>query len=160
MFTWRAAKSVLLLLLAAGILAHSPALGQQEAPEEFGIRKPTPRKETVLDLIFGSAPERATQRGILVIDAYEDLDNDGSKDEHEPELVNEITCQIDNIEYSVPAFIPGLDYNNRYEVRCRGDSYFPTMPDREILVEHRGHVIEIDLPCRRSEKSSAKPPPS
>ena len=137
--------SLLLLLLIS-----TPATADDEEPEEFGIKERPVRKETVLDLIFGSTPELPTERGILVIDAVEDLDNNGRKDANEPELRNEIVCRIDKIDYSVPAFIPGLDYNNRYEVRCSGEKYFPSMPDREILIEHRGHVIEIELPCRKN----------
>ena len=119
--------------------------------EEFGIKEQPVRKETVLDLIFGSTPEMPTERGILVIDAFEDLDNNGLQDENEPELRNEIVCQIDKIDYSIPAFIPGLDYNNRYKIRCSGEQYYTTMPDKEILIEHRGHIIEIKLPCLKNQ---------
>jgi hypothetical protein len=135
------------------LLAPVAAADQSEA-EEFGIKEEPVRKETILDLIFGSTPGMPTERGILVIDAFEDLDNNGKKDDSEPELRNEITCQIDKIDYSIPAFIPGLDYNNRYEIRCSGNNYYPTMPDKEILIEHRGHVIEIQLPCRISKNHS------
>lgn len=127
---------------------------EKDEAEEFGIKEKPVRKETVLDLVFGSTPEMPTERGILVIDAYEDLDNNGKKGESEKELRNEIVCQIDKIDYSVPAFIPGLDYNNRYEIRCSGKNYYPTMPDKEILIKQRGQVIEIDLPCRRNESSA------
>jgi len=136
-----------LLLLST---VSSPFGQEANKPEEFGLKERPVRKETVLDLIFGSAPAMATERGILTIDAFEDLNANGQKDETEPELRNEIICNIDKIEYSVPAFIPGLDYNNRYEVRCSGERYYPTMPDKEILIEHRGHVIEIELPCRKT----------
>ena len=120
--------------------------------EKFGIKEQPVRKETVLDLIFGSTPEMPTERGILVIDAFEDLNNDGLQDEDEPELRNKIVCKIDKIDYSIPAFIPGLDYNNRYEIRCSGEQYYPTMPDKEILIEHRGHIIEIKLPCLKNQR--------
>lgn len=143
--------TLLLLLSIPPLAAH----GENSATEEFGIKEKPVRKETVLDLVFGSTPEMPTERGILVIDAYEDLDNNGEKGETEQELRNEIICQIDKIDYSIPAFIPGLDYNNRYEIRCSGKNYYPTMPDKEILVKHRGQVIEIALPCRRNEASTA-----
>ena len=139
-----------LILLSLLISLIAPSIPSADPAEEFGIKEEPVRKETVLDLIFGSTPEQPTEKGILVIDAFEDLDHNGIRDKNEPELRNEITCVVDKIEYAVPAFIPGLDYNNRYEVRCSGTTYFPVLTDREILIEHRGHVIEIDLPCRRN----------
>jgi len=136
-----------LILFITGLL--NVAFAENEESEQFGIKEQPVHRETVLDLIFGSTPRLPTERGILVIDAFEDLDNNGKKGEKEPELRNEIVCQVDNTDYKVPAFIPGLDYNNRYEIRCSGNNYYPTMPDKEILIEHRGHVIEIALPCRK-----------
>ena len=149
-------RTLLTALFLATLLvlsSVSSSFSQEKTkPEEFGIKERPVRKETVLDLIFGSAPALSTERGILVIDAFEDLNANGQKDETEPELRNEIICNIDKIDYAVPAFIPGLDYNNRYEVRCSGERYYPTMPDKEILIEHRGHVIEIALPCRKTAR--------
>lgn len=134
------------LMLSLSVVASTSA----ESTEEFGIKEKPHRKETVLDLIFGSAAEMPTEKGILIIDAFVDLDKDGVRGENEPELRDAVTCNIDDIEYTVPAFIPGLDYNNRYEVRCSGTTYFPVLEDKEILIEHRGHVIEIELPCRKN----------
>ena len=145
--------AILLSLLLCVILGNQHVLADDKEAEEFGIKERPARKETILDLIFGSTPGMATERGILVIDAFEDLNRDGKKSEDEPALRNEIVCQIDKIDYTIPAFIPGLDYNNRYEVRCSGENYYPTMPDKEILIEHRGHVIEIDLPCLRNNNT-------
>lgn len=145
------------IFTALTLLISIPAIANQDKAEEFGIKEKPARNETILDLIFGSTPGLPTERGILVIDAFEDLNKDGKKSDNEPELRNEIICQIDKIEYSIPAFIPGLDYNNRYEVRCSGENYYPTMPDKEILIEHRGHVIEIELPCLRNNDLSPQP---
>ncbi len=142
---------ILLCLALFTIFNSHFALADNDEAEEFGIKEKPARKETILDLIFGSTPGMPTERGILVIDAFEDLNRDGKRTDNEPALRNEIVCQIDKIDYTVPAFIPGLDYNNRYEVRCSGQNYYPTMPDKEILIEHRGHVIEIDLPCRKND---------
>lgn len=155
-------KTIILIVsvLVLQSLQAPVAIANKGGTEEFGIKEEPDRKETILDLIFGSTPGMPTERGILVIDAFEDLDNDGKKDASEPELRNEITCQIDKIDYSVPAFIPGLDYNNRYEIRCSGKNYYPTMPDKEILIEHRGHVIEIELPCRQNNNRSTPEEPS
>jgi len=154
MFLRSIAISLAVTMLLLQSLSVPVAAADKSDAEEFGIKEEPVRKETILDLIFGSTPGMPTERGILVIDAFEDLDNNGKKDDSEPELRNEITCQIDKIDYSIPAFIPGLDYNNRYEIRCSGNNYYPTMPDKEILIEHRGHVIEIELPCRKSTNHS------
>lgn len=150
-------RFILNLLLILIILAPTAALSADNAEkaEEFGIKERPVRKETVFDLIFGSAPSMPTERGILVIDAFEDLNNNGLRDTDEPELRKEINCKIDKIDYIIPAFIPGLDYNNRYKIRCSGKNYYPTIPDKEILIERRGDVIELDLPCR---KNSQDPP--
>ncbi|PLX72672.1 MAG: hypothetical protein C0615_11850 [Desulfuromonas sp.] len=127
-----------------------------EKADNFDIREEPAHRETILDLFFGSAPALATERGILVINAFDDQNNSGSRDPDEPELRKEIVCTIDKIDYSIPAFIPGLDYNNHYEVRCRGSNFYPTMPDKKILVEHRGDIIELDLPCRKIQNNSAQ----
>ena len=148
--------TIILSLSLLVIFSNQHVLADDKEAEEFGIKERPARKETILDLIFGSTPGMATERGILVIDAFEDLNRDGKKSENEPELRNEIVCQIDSIDYSIPAFIPGLDYNNRYEVRCSGKNFFPTMPDKEILIEHRGHVIEIELPCLRNNSPAPR----
>ena len=90
-----------------------------------------------------------TERGILIIDAFEDLNRNGVQDPDEPILSDEISCTIDKIDYSVPAFIPGLDYNNRYKVRCSGERYMLYSPPKDVFVERRGHVIEVSLPCKK-----------
>jgi len=151
-----AMKTTLLLLLLATLLlsatvlaadatAPQPVTGQTE---RLDIRKDPGHRETILDLVFGSTPALPTEHGTLVLDAFIDADGDGRHGANESALVGEITCTVDNIEYPVPAFIPGLDYNGRYEVRCTGTNYLPTVNESNILIERRGAVIEIDLPCR------------
>jgi len=137
-------------MLCLAVLSVLTSYAFSESTEDFQVRERPVRKETVLDLIFGSTPEMPTERGILVIDAFEDLDRNGIRGENEPELRDVITCNVDSIDYQVPAFIPGLVYNNRYEVRCSGTDYYPVIPDKKILIERRGHVIEIELPCHRN----------
>jgi hypothetical protein len=121
--------------------------GDEAPPEKIDLHDESPKKETILDLIFGSEAKLPTERGILIIDAFEDLNRNGQRDSAEPLLANQISCTIDKISYSVPAFIPGLNYNNRYTVRCSSENYAIYSPPEDIFIERRGHVIEITLPC-------------
>lgn len=145
-------KSITILLVATLLLVQvfpsvaKPADGE-EPPENLDIHDETPNKETILDLIFGSDVALPTERGILIIDAFEDLNRNGIQDSGEPALTNEISCQVDSIDYSIPAFIPGLDYNSRYKVRCSSETYSLYSPPKDVFIERRGHVIEISLPC-------------
>ena len=135
------------LLFALATPATAKPTSAEEPPENLNIHDETPKKETILDLIFGSDKAMPTERGILIIDAFEDLNRNGIQDSDEPLVINEISCKIDKIDYSIPAFIPGLDYNGRYKVRCTSDNYFLYSPPKDVFIERRGHVIEISLPC-------------
>lgn len=139
--------SSLLALLVLPVAAKTTTAAPP--PENLDIHDEAPKKETILDLIFGSDVQMPTERGILVIDAFEDLNMNGVQDSGEPTLSNEISCNIDKVDYSVPAFIPGLDYNNRYKVRCSGERYALYSPPADVFIERRGHVIEISLPCKK-----------
>jgi len=142
-----------LFALLCTLLLAAPALAVDEPPadsrtEQLDIREDAGRKETVLDLVFGTTPAPPTEHGTLIVDAFDDKNGDGKRDDNEPALQKEIVCTVDKIDYPVPAFIPGLDYNGRYEVRCRGERYRPAVTDSTIFIERRGAVIEIDLPCQ------------
>ena len=148
-------SSILLLatlLLALVLPVAAKTTTEEEPPEKLDIHDETPKKETILDLIFGSDKAMPTERGILIIDAFEDLNRNGIQDLDEPTLSNEISCQIDSIDYSIPAFIPGLDYNGRYKVRCSSENYSLYSPPKDVFIERRGHVIEISLPCGKIDK--------
>ena len=136
---------LIFVLLAVPALAKPTS--EEAPPETINIYDETPKKETILDLIFGSEAKLPTERGILIIDAFEDLNKNGVQDNTEPVLSNQVSCTIDKINYSVPAFIPGLNYNDRYTVRCSSESYSIYTPPKDIFIERRGHVIEISLPC-------------
>jgi len=134
------------LLAAPALAADEPA--SERPPESLDIHEDLNRKETILDLVFGSSPQPPTEKGTLVLDAFDDKNGNGRRDADEPALVKQIVCTVDKIDYPVPAFIPGLDYNGRYEVRCSGERWLPKVPDDSIFIERRGAVIEIDLPCQ------------
>ncbi len=149
------------MALAAGLfllpVSPTPAAEEQQQTS-YGIEDQAAKRETLLDIIFGSRPKRATERGILVIDAYEDANNNGVRDEDELDLRNEIICSVDRIDYIVPAFIPGLDYNGRYKARCFGEKFYPRIPNNDIFIRNRGYIIEIDLPCYRIDPEAPVTP--
>lgn len=139
---------MLMALLTCGVSIAVAKPAEDERPaENLTIRDDQPKKETFLDLIFGSNVQLPTERGILIIDAFDDLNKNGVQEQNEPALKNLVTCDVDKISYTVPAFIPGLDYNNRYKVHCSSDTYLLYSPPGDVFIERRGHVIEINLPC-------------
>lgn len=152
----RIAKSTLSVFLLFALLFASVASASAKPtdddppPEKLDLRDETPQKETILDLIFGSEARPPTERGILIIDAFEDLNINGVQDGTEPTLSGQIFCTIDKIVYAVPAFIPGLNYNSRYTVRCSSENYYLYSPPKDVFIERRGHVIEISLPCGKN----------
>ena len=148
--TTRTLFLVLALLFALDLAASAKTTGDEAPPEKLDLRDETPKKETILDLIFGSEAKLPTERGILIIDAFEDLNINGVQDGTEPTLSDQIFCTIDKIVYSVPAFIPGLSYNSRYSVRCSSENYSLYTPPEDVFIERRGHVIEISLPCGKN----------
>jgi len=119
-----------------------------KAPAYYELRDLRPRDESIFDITFGSPPPLATERGILIIDAYNDLNNNQLQDDNELPLVEEISCRLGEIDYRVPAFIPGLAYNDSYSISCSGHSYQPTQDQPEVLIEKRGQIIRLNIPCR------------
>lgn len=141
---------VLALLFASIATASAKPTGDEAPAEKLELRDETLQKETILDLIFGTEARLPTERGILIIDAFEDLNINGVQDGTEPTLTDQIFCTVDKIIYSVPAFIPGLSYNDRYTVRCSSENYSLYSPPEDVFIERRGHVIEISLPCGKN----------
>jgi len=141
---------ILTLIPGAGTgLAADESAGQTQA--RFNLKQgehgEAPQK-SIFELTFGSIPEMATERGILVIDAFFDEDGDMEHGPDEDTLHGQIQCQIDEIDYSVPAFIPGLDYQETYELDCRGKRYQPQVNEDLVFIRKRGQIVQIDLPCR------------
>jgi len=160
--------SLILCALLTALAAWSPVVaGEQHT--SFNVHKndqgEAPR-ESIFDLTFGSAPRLATERGILVIDAFFDADGDMLHGPDEDTLSDDIQCTVNDIDYQVPAFIPGLDYQETYELNCKGERYHPQVNEELVFIRKRGQVINIDLPCRLhyqedkvlSERSTGKTP--
>lgn len=141
------AAAVLLLPLVVAPPASRAATDGGAEPFRLEERNEV---EEVFNLIFGSAPPMATERGILVLEAYHDRNGDQSRGPEEEELENEIVCRIDEIDYSVPAFIPGLEYNGTYQMRCGGELFKPVSDQKTLFIKHRGEILHLALPCRLS----------
>ena len=140
------AGSRLVAVLLLFVLSAPPARGG-ESHEEFNLEKGRIREDSLLDLIFGSVPPMPTQRGILIIDAFNDSNGNSRRDAGEDDLRREIFCLVDDIEYDVPAFIPGLDLDGSYRVLCAGDRFRPNVSEENVFIRSRGEIIQLDLPC-------------
>jgi len=145
-------RSVVILIAASFLavpLTSMPSIvAAEETHTEFNVEKDAGRKGNLFDLIFGSPPPLATQRAILLIDAFFDVNGNGRRESGENDLNGEIFCLVDNVEYDVPAFIPGLSYRGSYKVLCAGDRYEPATGKEELFIERRGQIFRIDIPCR------------
>ncbi|MDY0211814.1 MAG: hypothetical protein RBR06_02270 [Desulfuromonadaceae bacterium] len=123
---------------------------QEDASFEQKQRPVAPpgRQGNILNIVLGRSSERSTERGTLVMEAFHDANGDGIHNEGEELLRNEISCIVDNVNYVLPAFVPGLDYNARYSIKCRGkQKYEPTAVTKNVLVARRGAIIAISIPC-------------
>ncbi|MDD2558908.1 MAG: hypothetical protein RBR43_03035 [Desulfuromonadaceae bacterium] len=123
---------------------------QQDPSFEQGQKPVAPpgRQGNILNIVLGRSPERSTERGTLVMEAFHDVNGDGIHNEGEELLRDEISCIVDEVNYVLPAFIPGLDYNARYSIKCRGkQKYEPTAVTKNVLVARRGTIISISIPC-------------
>jgi len=120
----------------------------EESFEQQESVEPPGRQGNILNIVLGSVPERSTERGTLIMEAYHDADRNGKHTEGEELLRNEISCVVDDVRYTLPAFIPGLDYNARYKIKCQGkQKYEPTAVSKNVLVARRGEIISISIPC-------------
>lgn len=136
-----------LLLAIVLILTGSPATAAPDT--EYNLDRNRAPQENLLSLIFGSAPPLATERGILVIDAFADLNGNGRRDPGEIDLSGLLRCSLDGIDYTIPAFIPGLKYEGNYKLSCQGASFQPDLAQPDLFIGRRGAIIRLDIPCRK-----------
>jgi len=146
-----------LLPLLAFLLLALPAGGAPATDEEYTLSHHRAPEENLLSLIFGSPPPLATQRGILLIDAFADLNGNGRRDPGEADLGGQLSCILDGIDYTVPAFIPGLKYEGSYQLVCQGASFQPALAQHDLFIAQRGEIIRLDLPCRKISESAVPP---
>jgi hypothetical protein len=125
----------------------------KNAPTTFEKSESLPqeKKGNILNIILDRSPEISTTRGTLVIEAFIDTNNNKIWDPNELSIKDEVVCSIDKTKYSIPAFIPALDYNARYKISCVGSSqYQPTVEQKNVLIARRGQIINMAIPCRNT----------
>ena len=147
---WNRISSLLGFL---AMLACSASVSVAAGQEEYRLESRPAPKESLLNLILGSPPPMATERGILLLDAFLDANGNGRRDEDETELAAQISCSVDGIDYLVPAFVPGLKYEATYQISCSSDRYAINLTSPDIFVGRRGEVLQVDLPCLPTETS-------
>jgi len=148
--------SLLLPVVTVGLVSMATAA---ESHTEFNLDQDMGRRGNILDLIFGTPPPIATERGLLLIDAFHDRNGNERRDPGEEDLDREIFCLVDGIEYDVPAFIPGLTFRGSYRMLCAGERFVPSLKKTDLFVEQRGQILRLDIPCRKSLLSPAPPLP-
>lgn len=146
----------LLLFSAVGVLPcrgaeHHTQFNKKEEP-------PPPKRGNLFNLFFGTAPPMPTQRGTVIINAFHDRNGNHRRDPGEEELSGKITCTLDKIHYTVPAFVPGLTMGKDYPLSCTGKEFVPESATKDVFVEHRGEIIHLDLACRSASNSGKKQP--
>lgn len=146
---------IFVLLTTFPILAQESAQDTTEAKQaesfERSRRPEQEKKGNILNIVLDKAPAMSTERGTLIIEAFWDTNSNSLWDEEEISLKGQISCELDNIDYPVPAFIPALDYNARYKLSCQGNvQYQPTLSQENVLIARRGQIIKLSIPCRLS----------
>jgi hypothetical protein len=151
-------RQKLVAWLFAGVVAAALtgiAFGQESTQKEFNIKEKGVRKENIFNLFFGAAPMMPTQHGTLIIDAFFDENDNQAWDDGEKALDRQVTCVVDEIEYTVPAFIPGLENGMNYTLECSGKDFMPKVKKKSVFIKKRGQIIKINLPCLPDPPASA-----
>jgi len=158
----KAVSALFLLFLVLGfpLSPESDIALAQDSPETLTRRKKIEEEEekrgNIYNLLFGSAPSMPTERGLLILNAFHDLNQNLVRDPGENFLRNEIVCVVDGVLYRVPAFIPALKLYQNYLVRCASseerERFRPIQEEEEVFVERRGQVFEIGIPCEPVNK--------
>ena len=147
----RVLVSVGIFLLCTSLFIHF-GIGQSawadEAGAEFNIKNEGVKKDNIFNLFFGGAPLMPTENGTVIIDAYLDLNDNQLWDTGEKPLDKVVICVLDDIEYPVPAFIPGLENGTNYLLKCTSTEYDTSIKKKNIFIKKRGEIIKIDVPCR------------
>jgi hypothetical protein len=141
--------SILLFGLAGAVASAA------ETHEEFNIKGGAVKKENLFNLFFGHVPMMPTQRGTVIIEAYHDRNDNQRRDEGEEKLDKAITCILDEVEYSIPAFIPGLENGMNYTILFEGGRFQPVVAKKDIFIKKRGQIIRIELPCREATRHAS-----
>ncbi|OQY18727.1 MAG: hypothetical protein B6I36_06225 [Desulfobacteraceae bacterium 4572_35.1] len=148
---------VFIILVPGAVFAATDGKTEKKATTSTSLeqrhKELREKKGNILNIILDKSPQISTTRGTLVVEAFYDGNDNKSWDGSDYELKDEVRCTVDDIEYSLPAFIPALDYNARYKISCVGSGDFqPTIEQKNVLVTRRGQVINMRIPCRKTSK--------
>jgi hypothetical protein len=138
----------LMVVVSPGFSGISRVFAEGESHEEFNIKDGRVKKENLFNLFFGHIPMMSTQRGTVIIEAFHDVNGNQRRDEGEERLEKVISCIIDEVEYDLPAFIPGLDNGKNYTITFRGSHFQPAVATKDVFIKKRGQIIRIELPCQ------------
>lgn len=89
-----------------------------------------------------------TENGTVIIDAFLDDNNNQQWDDGEIPLEKAVVCVLDNVEYPLPAFIPGLENGTNYPLSCSSREYDLSVKQKSVFIKKRGEIIKIDVPCQ------------
>lgn len=145
------------VLLIVNFLMPSRSWSAQGG-EEFNVEGGAVKKDNLFNLFFGGAPLMPTQHGTVIVEAYHDRNDNQIKDPGEETLDRAVVCIVDEVTYSVPAFIPGLENGLNYTFLFEGEEFEPSIKKKDVFIKKRGQIIRIDLPCRPRESLSALVP--
>lgn len=140
---------VLLRVLVVILLMVPSTTSAAKSNEEFNVEGGAIKKENLFNLFFGGAPMMPTQHGTVIVEAYHDKNDNQQRDSGEESLDKAVVCIVEEIIYSIPAFIPGLDNGMNYTFLFEGEDFQPAFKQKEVFIKKRGQVIRIDVPCRR-----------
>ena len=139
--------------MAVLLLALAPAarvMGEGEVHQELNVPRKERVRENLLEMIFGSPPPMPTKTGKVILEAFHDINGNGRRDPGEALLEQKVVCNIDKIDYSLPAFIPGLEIETVFPLSCQGEQYTPELKQKEIFFKVPGEIISLAIPCRSS----------
>lgn len=127
-----------------------PSIGwSAKSSEEFNVEGGAVKKENLFNLFFGAAPLMPTQHGTVIVEAYNDKNDNKLRDVGEESLDQAVVCIVEEIVYPIPAFIPGLDNGMNYTLLFEGEGFQPSIKQKDVFIKKRGQIIRIDVPCRR-----------
>ncbi len=145
------------LAVAFLILVPSVVAAEENTHSDFNLEERVRKRGNILDIIFGTPPPMPTERGKVIIHAFYDRNEDGKRDAGEEALSDGITCTVDGITYSLPAFVPGLKLDQRFEVTCSGETLQPQLTEKNVFFGRRGEIVRLLVPCVETDNRTPEP---
>ncbi|ABA88871.1 hypothetical protein Pcar_1627 [Syntrophotalea carbinolica DSM 2380] len=144
-----------LYMISPGLSGITQPVWADESETEFNIKNEGVKKDNIFNLFFGGAPLMPTENGTVIIDAFLDDNNNQKWDDGEIPLEKAVVCVLDNVEYPLPAFIPGLENGTNYPLSCSSAEYDLSVKQKSVFIKKRGEIIKIDIPCQPTEQRTA-----